>query len=64
MKTILGLHHLVASSSSVDYLEERHELTLFTDEQYTSAFAAAGLQAETVEGPIPDRDRYVATKLD
>lgn len=61
-KTILELHHLVGSESSVDHLVDRHELTLFTDEEYREAFIAAGLDVETTEGPIGDRDRYVGTK--
>lgn len=61
-KTILELHHLVATDSSVDYLVDRHELTLFTDEEYRDAFVTAGLEVEIVASPMRDRDRYVATK--
>lgn len=60
-KTILELHHLVGSESSVEHLVERHELTLFTDEEYREAFIAAGLDVETTVSPMPDRDRYVGT---
>ena len=61
-KTILELHHLVGSASSVDHLVDRHELTLFTDQEYREAFAAAGLRVETAESPMADRDRYVGTR--
>ena len=62
MKTILELHHLVGSASSVDHLVDRLELTLFTDQEYRDAFVAAGLQVELEESPMADRDRYVGTK--
>jgi len=58
---MLELHHLVASDSSVDQLVDRHELILFTDQEYRDAFVAAGLQVETAESPMADRDRYVGT---
>ena len=62
-KTVLELHHLVGSQASIDHLVERHELTLFSDEEYRDAFGAAGLEVEVLESPMPDRDRYVGTKL-
>ena len=37
-----------------------HELTLFSDEAYRAAFAAASLDPEVVPSPVPDRDRYIA----
>jgi hypothetical protein len=61
-KTILELHHLVGSEASVDHLVDRHELTLFTDQEYREAFSSAGLQVEMAESPMADRDRYVGTK--
>jgi SAM-dependent methyltransferase len=61
-KSILELHHLVGTESSVDYLVDRHELTLFTDDEYRAAFASGGLRVEMTESPMPDRDRYVVTK--
>lgn len=60
-KTILELHHLVGSESAVEHVVERHELT-FTDEEYQEAFITAGLDVETTERPMADRDRYVGTK--
>jgi hypothetical protein len=32
---------------------------LFEPAEYEAAFEAAGLSVEMVEGPMPDRDRYV-----
>jgi ubiquinone/menaquinone biosynthesis C-methylase UbiE len=40
---ILNMHHLVARPEGIEYFVERHELVLFTDEQYRQAFEASGL---------------------
>ena len=62
-RTYLEMRYLVATSDGFDTIEERHVLTLFSDEDYRSAFAAAGLEAEVLPGPMgPDRDRYVAVR--
>lgn len=61
-KTVLEHHYLVGSESSVEHLVERHELTLFTDEEYRDAFRAAGLDVEVTEGPMAGRDRYLGTR--
>jgi len=58
-RTTLDLHHLVGSIDGIDYIVESHELTLFTDDEYRSAFARAELGVEVVASPHPDRDRYV-----
>lgn len=60
--THLELHHLVATSDGVEYLVDHHQLTLFAPEDYEVAFASAGLTCEVVAGPLPGRDRYVATR--
>jgi len=61
-KAVLHLHHLVGTTDAVEHIVERHELTLFSDDDYRSAFAAAGLTVELVDGPMPGRDRYLGTK--
>ena len=62
-RTHLEMRYLVATSDGFDTIEETHVLTLFGDEDYRAAFAAAGLEAEVVPGPMgPDRDRYVAAR--
>jgi len=63
-RTVLHLHHLVGTTDSVEHIVERHELTLFSNDDYRAAFAAAGLEVELVDGPMPGRDRYVAIKSD
>jgi hypothetical protein len=54
------LQHLVGSVHGIEHIVESHDLTLFADDEYRGAFERAGLSVETVTGPHPDRDRYVA----
>jgi SAM-dependent methyltransferase len=60
--TTLELHHLVGSPDGVEYLVESHDMTLFSDDEYRSAFDRAGLAVEVVASPHPDRDRYIGTR--
>jgi len=39
---------------------ETHELTLFSDDEYQSAFDQADLSVDVVASPHQDRDRYIA----
>lgn len=58
-KTVLELHHLVGTVDAVEHLVDRHELTLFSDDDYAEAFRRAGLAVEVVDSPYPDRSRFV-----
>jgi SAM-dependent methyltransferase len=51
-KSILDMHYLVGSASGVDYFSERHQLTLFTVDEYEAAFNSAGMTFE-VDQPGP-----------
>lgn len=58
--TRLHMRYLAATADGFEEAEELHVLTLFTAEEYRAAFAAAGLHAEELPGPMgPDRDRYL-----
>lgn len=57
--TLLEMHHLVATSEGVEHLVDRHEMTLFTADEYEHAFEAAGLAWERFDSPMPGRDRYL-----
>lgn len=61
--THLEMHHLVASLERIDHIVDEHVLTLFTDEEYRAAFAAAGFQVEALSSPMPGRDRYIGRAL-
>jgi SAM-dependent methyltransferase len=61
-RSVLELHHLVGTSSGVEYTVETHVLTLFSEEAYRQAFEQAGLTVEVLPSPHPDRDRYVGLR--
>jgi SAM-dependent methyltransferase len=59
--SVLDLEYLVATPDGVERFSERHELGLFTVEQYLEAFRAAALEADhDPEGPM-GRGLYIAT---
>lgn len=47
---VVEMHYLVGTPAGVEHLVERHELGMFTRAEYVGAVAAAGLQAEWLEG--------------
>ncbi len=57
--THLEMHHLIATRDGIEHLVDHHQLTLFTPEEYQTAFRGAGLTFEVVESPMEGRDRYV-----
>jgi SAM-dependent methyltransferase len=58
--SIVEFEYLVGTPDGVERFSERHELGLFTVEQYFEAFRAAGLEADhDPEGPM-GRGLYVA----
>jgi SAM-dependent methyltransferase len=58
-RTHLEMHHLVDTADGIEHLIDHHELTLFAPAEYDAAFRTAGLTVDTVESPLPGRDRYV-----
>lgn len=42
--SVMDMHHLVGTPEGVEYFVERHEMGLFTPEEYASAFEAAELE--------------------
>jgi ubiquinone/menaquinone biosynthesis C-methylase UbiE len=58
---IMDMHYLVASPLGFDHFTERHEMGLFTRDEYLLAFRAAGLDVVD-EAPsfLPGRGLYVA----
>ncbi len=61
-QTHLEMHHLVATPEQVEYLVEEHRLTLFTNDDYRAAFAAAGFHIDVVPSPMAGRNRYICQR--
>jgi SAM-dependent methyltransferase len=57
--SVLDMHHMVGSENGVERFFERHEVRLFTHEQYLSAFTAAGLVAVFDAEGLTGRGLYV-----
>jgi SAM-dependent methyltransferase len=61
--TRLEMHYLIANQDGIEHVVELHELTLFSNDDYTAAFHRAGLSAELVAGPMEGRDRYLGVHI-
>ena len=57
--SIVDFHYLVVTRAGVQHFTERHEVALFTREQYTEAFVAAGLAVERDEEGLIGRGLYL-----
>jgi SAM-dependent methyltransferase len=59
---ILDFHYLVATADRIEHFTERHELGLFTHDEYLQAFRASG--AEAVHDPegLTGRGLYIAVQ--
>ena len=60
---MLPFHYLVGTPPGVQYFTERHELTLFSHEQYLTAFDAAGLHAVYDTEGLIGRGLYIGRRL-
>jgi len=55
-------HYLVGTPEGIEYFTERHELGLFTVDEYLSAFRACGLDVERDALWLNGRGLYMASK--
>lgn len=60
--SILDIHYLVGTPQSVEHFEERHEIGLFTHEEYIEAFQKAGLEVQYDPEGLFGRGMYVGIK--
>ena len=56
---LINFHILIARDSEVDYFRERHELTLFTEDEYMASFRSAGLDVTFDPEGLIGRGLYV-----
>ncbi len=58
--TFLEMHHLIGSPDGIEYAVDTHVLTLFDASRYEQSLENAGLiDIETIESPMPGRDRFI-----
>lgn len=62
--SILDFHFLVGSSKGIERFKERHEIGLFTLDEYKTAFNKAGLKANYQIDGVDGRGLFVAQKND
>ncbi len=59
---VLNFHYLVGRVEGVDHFTERHELGLFTEEEYRQAFRGAGLDTAYDPHGLIGRGMYIGVK--
>jgi SAM-dependent methyltransferase len=60
-RAIVEFHYLVFTPSNVDHFTDRHELGLFTDDEYRAALNDAGLDVDYDPHGLTGRGLYIAT---
>jgi SAM-dependent methyltransferase len=60
--SVLDFHYLVAEEGGVRYFKERHEVALFTHDEYLSAFRLARLKVDYDPEGLDGRGLYIGSK--
>jgi len=60
--SVFDFHYLVARPSGIEHFVERHELGLFSHEEYLAAFEAAGLEVTHDPRGLTDRGLYIGVR--
>lgn len=60
--SIFNIHYLVGTPEGVEHFTERHEMGLFTQEQYLEAFNKAGLDVDYDANGLFGRGIYIGVK--
>lgn len=61
--SVFNINYLVGTPQGVEHFTERHEMGLFTQEQYTLAFQKAGLEVEFDSTGLFGRGIYLGKKI-
>ncbi|HKX16505.1 MAG TPA: class I SAM-dependent methyltransferase [bacterium] len=59
---VMPFHYLVGTPEGVQYFTERHEMTLFSHDQYVAAFKVAGLHVVHDAEGLMGRGLYIGVK--
>jgi hypothetical protein len=59
---IQDVHYLVGTPEGIEHFEERHELGLFTEDEYVSAFKNAGLAVTYDAAGLFGRGMYIGSR--
>jgi hypothetical protein len=60
--SFLVFHYMVGTPQGIEYFTERHELGLFTHEEYLEAFRKAGLEIIHDPEGLDGRGLYIGLK--
>jgi SAM-dependent methyltransferase len=60
--SILHFHYMVGTPHGIHYWDERHEMALFTHQEYAQAFRSAGLEVSYDEQGLWGRGLYIGLK--
>lgn len=60
-RTVIEVHYVVANAAGIRHFVDRHEITLFTRDEYEAAFRAAGLTVDYVPDGPSGRGLFVGT---